>query len=142
MAKKFRNLAAPILADPEARPEIDAYKRAMADALALAELREARGLTQMTTAARMGTTQPNISAIERREDVYLSTLHNYVAALGGRVEVHAIFPDADFVLFSGDTARGARREADQRRSGRPARSPLRRKPRSMTIRNRRTRRSI
>lgn len=94
MAKKFRDLAAPILADPEARVEIAEYKRAMADALALAELREARGLTQIATAERMGTTQPNVSAIERREDVYLSTLNNYVyvAALGGRVELHAIFP--------------------------------------------------
>ncbi len=59
----------------------------------LAELRHRRGVSQATIAAALEVSQPNVSRIEREEDVYLSTLARYVAALGGHLEVLAVFPD-------------------------------------------------
>jgi transcriptional regulator with XRE-family HTH domain len=65
----------------------------MEDALALADLRERQGVTQVEVATRLGVNQGNISRIEHREDLYLSTLRGYVAALGGELQLVARFPD-------------------------------------------------
>ena len=65
----------------------------MEDAIALAELRERRGTTQVELAARLGKNQGNVSRLERRDDLYLSTLREYLAALGGELELVARFPD-------------------------------------------------
>ena len=91
--KPFAELAAKAKADPVRRARIEEYKRAIDDALALAELRNRRGLTQQVVARTLNVSQANISRIEHEEDVYLSTLRNYVAALGGRLEIDAVFPD-------------------------------------------------
>lgn len=77
---------------PEARREGDEFERAMRDALALGELRETFELTQVELASRLGTTQSGLSRLERREDLYLSTLRDYVAALGGDLVLSARFP--------------------------------------------------
>lgn len=79
--------------DVEARVRVDATKRAMRLQVALAELREARGLSQTSVADELGTSRPNVSRIESEVDVRLSTLERYVEALGGRLEVHAVFDD-------------------------------------------------
>ena len=102
MAKNYTTLRDEIRADPQRRERIDEYKRAMLDALDLAELRESRGLTQRRQAETLGVSQANISRIERQDDLYLSTLSNYVAALGGRLEVSAVFPDEVVHLFPRD----------------------------------------
>jgi ribosome-binding protein aMBF1 (putative translation factor) len=78
---------------PERRARIDAIKRAMADAGRLADLRTSRGVTQVELAERLGKSQGNISDLERRDDVYLSSLREYVEALGGRLEVAAVFDE-------------------------------------------------
>lgn len=57
----------------------------------LRELREAAGKTQQEMAAALKTVQPEISRLERREDFRLSTLQNYVTALGGRLDITASF---------------------------------------------------
>jgi hypothetical protein len=46
----------------------------------------------------LGVTQANISRIEHEEDLYLSTLRSYVAALGGELEVNAVFADGKVAL--------------------------------------------
>ena len=91
--KKFRDLVKHIEADPVRRARADAYTRAIDDAVALGEVRERRGATQTALAGALGTSQANVSQIEGRHDLYLSTLREYVAALGGRLEVAAVFPD-------------------------------------------------
>jgi DNA-binding XRE family transcriptional regulator len=96
--KAFGELAAKIKADPVRRARISTYKRAMEDALALAELRAQRGVTQQEMAETLGVTQANISRIEHEEDLYLSTLRGYVAALGAELEVNAVFPDGTVTL--------------------------------------------
>ena len=83
--KPFSELANPIKADPVHRQEIETYKRAMRDALALAELRSQRGITQQELARTVGVSQANISRIEHEEDLYLSTLRGYLAALGAEL---------------------------------------------------------
>lgn len=79
--------------NPGMEQDVTAIKQAMQDAIDLAELRRRRGLTQVQLAERLGITQGNVSMIERRRQLYLSTLQEYVEALGGRLELTAVFPD-------------------------------------------------
>jgi DNA-binding Xre family transcriptional regulator len=69
------------------------YRRAMEDALALAELRNSRNVTQIELAAQLGITQGNVSRLEARSEIYLSTLRSYIEALGGHLEITAVFDD-------------------------------------------------
>jgi DNA-binding XRE family transcriptional regulator len=57
----------------------------------LRALRARRGLTQQQVAARLGMTQPEISRLERRRDLRLGLARDYVAALGGELDVSARF---------------------------------------------------
>jgi len=66
-------------------------RRALRDALGLARIRAEHGVTQVELAARLDRSQGNISELERRSDVYLSSLREYVEALGGELEVNAVF---------------------------------------------------
>ncbi len=59
----------------------------------LHELRERRGATQETVAEQLGTSRPNVSRIEAADDIPVTTLERYVRALGGRLEVRAVFED-------------------------------------------------
>ena len=53
----------------------------------LSTLRRRLGLTQVELASRLGMTQSDLSKLERRRDVRLSSLRSYAAALGGRLRV-------------------------------------------------------
>ncbi len=59
----------------------------------LSELRQARELNQEIVAKMMDTKQANISRIERREDMHISTLREYISAIGGDLEIFARFPE-------------------------------------------------
>lgn len=59
----------------------------------LSALRELVGKTQIEIAKDLGTTQPEVSRSERRGDHLVSTLRQYVRALGGDLEVVARFGD-------------------------------------------------
>ena len=102
MARKFSELREPILANPERRARVEMYRRAMETALRLAALRESRQATQQQVADALDVSQANISRIEHQDDLYLSTLSSYVAALGGRLEVNAVFPDETVALLPRD----------------------------------------
>ena len=93
--KKFADLAAPLYADPKRRARIEAETQAVLAGMRLAELRESRGLTQVQLAERLGVSQVNVSRIERAEDTQLSTINRYVEALGGRLELSAVFDDTE-----------------------------------------------
>ncbi|MGO9820442.1 MAG: helix-turn-helix domain-containing protein [Solirubrobacteraceae bacterium] len=69
--------------------------------LELAELRQKRGVSQTVVADTLAVSQPNISRIEQEDDVYLSTLARYVEALGGRLEVLAVFGDETVKILGG-----------------------------------------
>lgn len=63
----------------------------------MVELRRARQLTQVALAEALGTSQGEVSRIERQADLYLSTLSRYVEALGGELELVARFDDGERV---------------------------------------------
>ena len=64
-------------------------------AMPLEELRRARQMTQAKLAQSLGVNQGEVSKIEHRTDLYLSTLSEYVEALGGRLEIRAVFTDRE-----------------------------------------------
>jgi transcriptional regulator with XRE-family HTH domain len=68
--------------------------------MALDELRSARQLTQADMAEMLDVPQSSISRIEQRADMYLSTLRNYIHAVGGALQIQAIFPDGGTVVIS------------------------------------------
>jgi hypothetical protein len=71
-----------------------ASRRAAAPLATLATLRTAAGLTQGELGRRLDMTQSEVSRLERRPDVRLSTLRTVIAALGGRLRIHATLPDS------------------------------------------------
>ena len=75
------------------------YKRLMEAEVRLADLRRRRGVSQATIARALEVSQPNVSRVEQEDDVYLSTLARYIAALGGHLEVHAVFPDETITVL-------------------------------------------
>lgn len=88
----FKELRERVVADPERRERVEEIGRAYDAVLALADLRESLGFTQAEIAEVLKVSQPNISKLEGKDDLRLSTLGGYVAALGGHLEVRAIFP--------------------------------------------------
>jgi transcriptional regulator with XRE-family HTH domain len=59
----------------------------------LHELREARQLSQESLAKALNINQAAVSKVERRTDMYISTLRDYIRAMGGELEIIARFPD-------------------------------------------------
>jgi transcriptional regulator with XRE-family HTH domain len=59
----------------------------------LAQLRETLQVSQEELAAKLKVTQAAISRLERRPNLLLESISNYVEALGGRLELHAVLPD-------------------------------------------------
>lgn len=89
--------------NPGMEEDVAAIKRAMEDALDLAELRKHRNITQVQLAGALGISQGNVSQLEHRTELYLSTLREYVEALGGRLELAAVFSDERVQLANGGT---------------------------------------
>jgi transcriptional regulator with XRE-family HTH domain len=79
--------------------EVASYRQLMDAELRLAEARRRRGVSQAVIAEALEVSQPNVSRIEQQHDVYLSTLARYVAALGGHLEVTAVFPEETITLL-------------------------------------------
>ena len=61
--------------------------------LLLQKLRHARELSQEQIAGTLPVNQAAISKLERRTDMYISTLRNFIRAMGGDLEIRAIFPE-------------------------------------------------
>lgn len=105
--RNFKELSGPIKADP-ARAERIARERAGAIAeiveYTLGELRRARKVTQDELARLLATTQPNVSRIERGGEMELSTLRGYIEALGGHLEISAVFEHERFPVAIGRDA--------------------------------------
>src|SRR5688572_26561368 len=63
----------------------------------LQEFRKAIGLTQDEVANRQGVNQVNISNLEKRSDMLISTLKKYVEALGCELEINIREPNDDVI---------------------------------------------
>ena len=91
MAKKFSDLRAKM--KPEAQKRAAAMAKTMLAEMPLNELRQARGLSQKMLAEVLQVQQPSIAKIEKRTDMYLSTLRSHIEAMGGELDIVARFPD-------------------------------------------------
>ena len=81
-------------------------------------VRQAFPLTQDTLARNLNVKQAEISKIENRADMLMSTLRNFVEAMGGELEVRAVFPDraveiSTFSSLSGKPAKELRAKKKQ-----------------------------
>jgi DNA-binding XRE family transcriptional regulator len=91
--RKFRELIEAMPADRQRRIE-----RRFQDSLAampLDQLRKAKEMTQLQLAEILGVNQGEISKIEHRSDICISTLADYIEAMGGRLEIRAVFKDRE-----------------------------------------------
>ncbi len=91
--REFKELSDELRQEPGAHEEIEARKAGLRAGLRLGELRERRNQTQAALAKIMDTSQANVSRMERSSNPYFETLDDYVEALGGRLEINAVFGD-------------------------------------------------
>ena len=96
MARNFNELRDKMT--PESRAAVDERVKGAIAAMPLDDLREARALTQTQLAAVLNVTQGAVSKVERRADMYISTLRSYVRAMGGDVQIRAIFPEGEVII--------------------------------------------
>jgi transcriptional regulator with XRE-family HTH domain len=78
---------------PTARKKAADKTKAFLDAMPLQELRHARNLSQEQLAQILSVKQAAVSKLEKRTDMYISTLRNFIKAMGGDLEIIATFPD-------------------------------------------------
>jgi DNA-binding XRE family transcriptional regulator len=78
-------------------PESQARAKAKAEVLStemdLAELRKARVLSQESLAQLLHVSQGSVAKMEKRTDMYISTVRRFVEAMGGELIMTAQFPD-------------------------------------------------
>ncbi len=65
----------------------------------LRSLRKAHELTQERMAELLGVKQENVSRLEKRSDLLLSTLSSYIEAMGGTLKLVANFPNRPEVVI-------------------------------------------
>ena len=96
MAKSFSILKSKMSHQSQARAEklASRYRAEMA----LDELREARQLTQEALAEILNVKQSAISKLERRTDMYVSTLRSVIKGMGGDLRIEAVFPDGKVTI--------------------------------------------
>ena len=83
---------------PERRRRIEAKKAELRAAMPLHELRQAQVMTQKALSEILAVNQPAIAKMERRTDMYVSTLRSYIEALGGRLKIVAEFPEGEVAI--------------------------------------------
>jgi transcriptional regulator with XRE-family HTH domain len=96
MTHKWRDIRGTFSPAVEAkiRHEVEDAARIMK----LYQLREARNLTQTNLAQTLRVNQGAVSKLERRADMYVSTLRSYLKAMGAELQIRAIFPDGEVVI--------------------------------------------
>jgi transcriptional regulator with XRE-family HTH domain len=96
MAHKWRDIRGTF--SPEQEAEIARRVREAAGVMTLYQLREARNLTQVNLAKVLNINQGAVSKMEKRTDMYVSTLRNFIQAMGGQLQVKAIFPEGEIQI--------------------------------------------
>ena len=92
MAKKFSDLRAKM--SKESRAGAHEKAQVILSELPLAELRQARHFSQEQLAAELDARQPAVAKIEKKTDMYISTLRRFIEAMGGNWKFVRIFPMA------------------------------------------------
>lgn len=87
---------AEVEADPRARERVQAALAEInARQATLAQVRKAREFTQATIAELLDMDQSEVSRLEHRTNMLLSTLRSFIRATGGELQLIATFPDAE-----------------------------------------------
>jgi transcriptional regulator with XRE-family HTH domain len=87
---------------PTQRKKVEARAaQLIAEEMTLRQLRQACRLTQQKVAKSLRIGQEGVSKIERRSDLLISTLREYVQAMGGELSLVVEFPDREPVILSG-----------------------------------------
>lgn len=98
MAKNYQELRAKM--SPEALAGSDTEYQRLVEEMSLHQLRKARELTQSKIAEELHIGQGDVSKLERRTDMYVSTLTSYLQAVGADLEIRAVFPDGRAVKIT------------------------------------------
>jgi len=80
---------------PEARAQAEAEQLRLREEMDLAEIRRALQLSQEELAQTLQVGQAAVAKMEKRTDMYVSTLRRIIEAMGGELEIVARFPDHD-----------------------------------------------
>ncbi|MDR3728046.1 MAG: XRE family transcriptional regulator [Terracidiphilus sp.] len=97
----------------------------IAEELNLRELRRLRKLTQTRLSKKLKIGQEGVSRIEKRTDLYLSTLRSYVEGVGGKLSLIVEFPDRQPVILAGlgeETGESEGKKKAKKKSGASAKS--------------------
>ena len=94
MAKSFKKLRAKM--SPASKELSDKIARELRQEIHLTELRRALDISQEELGELLDKKQAAISRLERRSDMHVSTLREFIKALGGKLEIIASFPDASY----------------------------------------------
>jgi len=105
MARKFAELRAKMAPEDQRRSKEQAA--AMLMALDLSELRGRLEVTQEELAARLQISQSNVSRLEKRRDMLVSTLREVVEAFGGELHLVAEFPEGSIEIKQFDNGETA-----------------------------------
>jgi len=92
---KFSELRKEVDARPGAKERLAAKRAETLEEIRLYELRHTEAVSQVELAGRLDVTQGAISKLEHSDDVRVSTLRQYLEALGARLELVAVFEDED-----------------------------------------------
>jgi len=98
VAKNFRELRAGM--SPGALAASATEHLRLLEEMSLHQLRKARELTQAKIAGELHMGQGDVSKLERRTDMYVSTLAGYLQAVGADLEIRAVFPDGRAVKIT------------------------------------------
>ena len=92
---KFSELRTDVEARPGSKARLARKRAETLEEIRLYELRHAEAVSQVELAGRLDVTQGAISKLEHSEDVRISTLRQYLEALGARLELVAVFEDEE-----------------------------------------------
>ena len=96
MAHKWKDIRRTL--SPELEEESRRLTQSILQAASLNQLREARKLTQTNLASILGVNQGSVSKLEKRTDMYVSTLRSFVEAMGGQLQIRAVFPEGEVLI--------------------------------------------
>lgn len=104
--KNFKKLRDEVMARPGAAERVAEHRQELLAEIGLYELRQERMVSQMDLAKELGVTQSAVSRFEHGADPRISTLRDYIAGLGGELEVRARFGDREVTLELGNDTEG------------------------------------
>ena len=107
---------------PEARAAGEAEAIRLGEEMELAQIRQALKLSQTELGRELHIGQASVAKIEKRTDMYVSTLRRFIEAMGGELEIVARFPDrtvkirhfSDLALHDDESKKAGKRRTTQK----------------------------